>query len=312
MTRVVGIILIGLGAFMLVMAPLLRLQVAPALVRAPADLHSKTTLYADDANYFHAKDLKLRTGERLTVTNTVRADAKASSFDTAVYDTFTVIEDVENAWTVEIQKQRLAFDRRTGQLKNCCGASVGDDTTVRQSGLGLYWPMDLKKQTYQLFDGTTGRTWPARFEGVQDVDGVSAYRFVQDIPQTKLNRPGTELPGRLLGATGKAGKKSVLADRYYTTRNTYFVDPRTGATVNLQREINTVLRAQDGSGELTVADFTLKMSDESRKALVAKSEDGAAQITKITVGLPVAIGIGGVVLLIAGTAITLVSGRRRP
>ena len=55
----------------------------------------------------------------------------------------------------------FAFDRRTAQLVNCCGASLNGDTSVRQSGLvGYVFPIGTQKQTYQVYDTTLKRPMP--------------------------------------------------------------------------------------------------------------------------------------------------------
>ena len=71
--------------------------------------------------------------------------------------------------------RRFAFNRRTGQLVDCCGASVNGDKSVRQTGLvGYVFPIGTQKQTYQVFDTTLKKTMPFVYSGTTTVDGIQA------------------------------------------------------------------------------------------------------------------------------------------
>src|SRR5262249_36173615 len=142
--------------------------------------------------------LKVRNGVHLRAVNTVRGDVRAANGKIAVWDSFTSIEDPATKKSVEIQQQRAAFDRRTGTLYNVRGASVGGDTSVRQAGVGRFWPIGVKKQTYQYFDLSTKRPWPATFAGEERIHGVRAYRFVQRIPPTVTESVKGGVPATLL------------------------------------------------------------------------------------------------------------------
>ena len=146
--------------------------------------------------------------------------------------------------------QRAVFNRRTGQLLDCCGAAVNDDTRVRQDGIGLFWPIGVRKATYQVFDVNAGSAWPATYSGTADVQGVMTYRFVQHIPPTPVAQMAG-VPSSLLGLRGKAS--NVVADRYYQADNTFWVDPRTGVLIDIEQRILSVLRGPGGQGQLVVA-----------------------------------------------------------
>ena len=73
---------------------------------------------------------------------------------------------------------------------------------------------------------------------------------------------------------------------------TYWVDPRTGVLIDQQEKGLSYLRGPTGPGYLTVADFNLRMTDASRRALAAEANKNATQLTLIRLTAPV----GGVVL----------------
>ncbi|GAA4637433.1 hypothetical protein GCM10023196_091220 [Actinoallomurus vinaceus] len=312
MRRNVGLVLTGAGAFFLAFAALLRFYVADQVIAAPANFFQQSTLEATNASYLDTATLKVRKGVHLRAVNTIRGDVRAASGKIAVWDSFTSIEDPATKKSVEIQQQRAAFDRRTGTLYNVRGASVGGDTSVRQSGVGLFWPIGVKKQTYQYFDLSTKRPWPATFEGEERIHGVRAYRFVQRIPPTvtesvKGGVPAALLkvkkPKRLPGYDKKTG--NVAADRVYDATVTLWVDPRTGGQVSQEQRIRTVLRTRDGVDRLVAGDLDLKMTDASQKSLVHVNKSQALKITLLRMVLPLGGAALGLVLLVVGLVLAI-------
>jgi hypothetical protein len=306
--RFIGASLIGLGVFLLAAAALTRFYVAPTVIGAPSDVYQVTRLKAENAAYFDAASAAPRTGATIVATNTVRGDPGSTHDGIAVWDSGTIVQDTARGNTIEIQQQRYAFDRRTGELRNCCGAAVQGDTGVRMSGIGLFWPVHVGKESLELFDSSTLRTWPVAFDGEERVRGVLTYRFVQHVPDTKVAGTLPDVPGELLGrAKGGAG---VPVDRYYKADATFWVDPRTGAPIDQQQRVLSTLRPKEGPGRLVVADMTLKMTPESQKALLAKSEDGAKKIRLLKTVGPLSAVAGGLALVVAGLPLTLPGGRR--
>ncbi|TDC83771.1 DUF3068 domain-containing protein [Actinomadura sp. 7K507] len=294
--------------FLVAAGVFVRFYVAPTLIGAPTDIYQVTRLQADNASYLDASSLTVRTGATVSVTNTVRGDVEASGDDVAVYDTGTIIQDAQRGNTIEIQNARYPFDRRTGELRNCCGAAVQGDTNARMDGIGLFWPVEVRKDGLELFDTGTLRAWPVTFAGEERVDGLLTYRFVQRIPATKVAGETPALPARLFGRP--EGDPAVEADRYYQAEATYWIDPRTGAAIDQRRHLVTTLRPKEGPGSLVIADLNLRMTPEAKKDLRAKSDEGAEQIRLLEAILPLA-GVGaGLPAVVAGLILTFGEGRR--
>jgi hypothetical protein len=308
MRRIIGASLVGFGAFLLAAGVLVRFYVAPMLIGAPPDVYQVTRLRAENAAYFDAAAGAPRTGATVVATNTVRGDPGAVRDGVAVWDSTTVVQDVGRGTTIELQKQRYAFDRRTGELRNCCGAAIDGDTAARQSGVGLFWPVRPRKEGLKLFDTATLRTWPAVFDGEERVGGTLTYRFVVRIPETRVGGDLPAVPGELLGRG--EGSPAVPVDRYYRAEGTYWVDPRTGAPIDQRQRVLSELRPRKGPGRLVVADFTLRMTPESRHALQARSDDGAGKIRILRTVLPLVCGAAGLLLIAAGALLSANGGRR--
>ncbi|OLT31139.1 hypothetical protein BJF79_09100 [Actinomadura sp. CNU-125] len=303
------VILAGFGVFLLVTGVLVREYVAPALVRAPTDIYKVQRLRAENASYFDAGKLQVRTGANVTATATVRGDVAASDHDVAVWDMTTVIQDLDRGYLIDIATRRLAFDRRTGELVDCCGAAVQGDTSVRQSGLGVFWPMDVERRAYPMFDVQTRRAWPAEFKGVEEVHGVEAYRFEVHVPQTKIAVETPDVPAKLLGLDGDA---AVPVDRYYQGESVIWVDPRTGAPVDQRQKVHSMLKAKSGPGSLVVADLEMRMAPDAGASPADTANDAAARVRLVETIVPLAMAVLGAVLLAAGILIDRRGQERGP
>ncbi len=320
MRRKLGLVLIGAGAFFIALAPLVRFYVARQIVAAPLNVYEKTTLRAENATYLDTSKWRIQKGATVTATNTTRGDAHAGDGKLAVWDSFTSVEDTSVNAKIETQAQRAVFDRRTAELTNGHGASVGTDSSVKQSGIGLIWPVGVKRKSYPYFDISTKRAWPMNYEGEEKVQGIKTYRFVQQIPPTVTASIKPGVPASLFGMTPKQlaqlpgyDKKNnaVAVDQVYESTVTVWVDPRTGAPVNQEQKVTQSLRTSDGVDRLVVADLDLKMIPESQKHLVDRSSSDASKLVVVRSVLPYGGVVLGVILLVVGFILAF-SGRRRP
>ncbi|TDD36614.1 DUF3068 domain-containing protein [Actinomadura sp. KC06] len=311
MRRQVGLILIGLGAFFLTLAPLVRFYVADRVVVAPLNRYEVTRLESKNSTYFDEAQLKLKTGVTLLAKNTVRGDVRANTDDDlAVWDSTTNIYDTADPdKPIQIQGFRIAFDRRTARLVNCCGAHVDGNGGVRMSGYGLLFPIaNVEKRDYDFYDMTTKQTAPMRFNAVEEVQGLSAYRYTQAVPLTKTSALDVKLPARMLGLPAKAGDQKV--DRYAEAYNTVWVDPRTGIPVKHRKNIRNTLRTPDGKGSMIVAQADLVTIGKDQRSLVDMANGKALQINSVRVYVPGAAILIGLTLLAFGAYVTFT--RREP
>jgi len=297
MNRVVGSVLIAVGAFLIVLAPLTRFQVAPALIAAKADQYGISKLQATNAQYFSTPDGKVLTAD-LDITVTTRGDVKEAVGDRVVWDEFTAVNDVTNGNPgISFSERRSAFDKRTGVGLNCCGVSI-DKEPVQLQGQIYKFPFDTEKKTYLVFNSSAGKAFPATFTGVEQVLGVETYKFEQVVPETKTET--RNVPAALFGM-GESG--DVQLDRVYSGKNTYWIEPATGAPVRQEQQRNEVLKSQDGVERSKAFVATAKMTDQTVRDLVDSAKEGKSQITLIRTTLPIVLLVVGLVLLVAGILI---------
>jgi hypothetical protein len=302
MGRVVGIVLLGIGAFLLVLAPLVRFQVAEKLIAAPADQYGITKLSADNAEYFSAGDLKVLTGT-LDITVTTRGDVAESKDDKVVWDQFTSVSDVtNNRPEISMTEFRSAFNKYTGTAVNCCGASI-DKQPVKLEGQIFLFPFGAEKKTYKVFNSSTGAAYDATFDGEDTVNGLPVYRYVQQVPSTKTDT--VTAPASVMGIN-EAG--DVQLGRWYDGTITYWVEPVSGVPVKQQQRRHEVLKTQDGVERKPALIATATYTPQSTDDLVKKAIESKDQIGLIKTTVPLVLLVVGL-LVIAGGAFLVV---RRP
>jgi len=305
MRRIAGLALVGLGAFLLVAALLTRTYVAGQLVKFPLNTYVKTTLIGKNVSYFSPKLVRPVTGATMQVTDTVKGDSAAGSSSTAVWDEFTYLYDRTNHVVFSYTTRRAAFDRRTAVLVDCCGANIGGNSAIRQTGLsGYVWPIGTDKRTYQVYDTTLLRPMPFRYAGTGTIHGISVYRFVERVPPTQS---GTQkVPGSLIGSS----QNLVTLPEYYAATNTYWVDPRTGGVLDSNSNSRQYLRNTANGQDLVLFDGDLVMTPASVDTAVGLDATGRTELAWFELYGPVAAVVLGVVALVAGIVLVRRRGDR--
>jgi Porin PorA len=304
MRRIIGLALAGLGAFLLVAALLTRTYVADQVVKFPLNTYVTTTLIGKDVSYFSPSLVRPVTGATMEVTDTVKGDGAAGSSSTAVWDEFTYLYDTTNHAEFQYSTRRAAFDRRSGMLVDCCGANIGGNSAIRQTGLsGYVWPFNTKKQTYEVFDTTLLKPMPFRYMGTGTIHGINVYRFVEKVPPTQS---GTQqVPGSLVGSS----QNLVTLPEYYVTTSTYWVDPRTGGVLDTTSYSKQYLVNTDGK-ELLLFNGTLVMTPASVNTAVSLDATGRTELLWFEVIGPLIAVVAGLVALVAGIVLVRRRGDR--
>ena len=235
MRRVIGLILTGAGTFLIVCAVLLPTWVSSQVIKFPLNEYETATLAASNASYFSPTTLTEKTGVNLQATYTIKGDGAAGNSSTAVWDEYSYVYDLTNHQAVQQATRRFAFHRRTALLVNCCGANINGDSSIEQRGyLGYVFPIGTQKQTYDVFDTTLNQPEPFVYSGTTDVHGIQAYEFVENIAPVQV---GTQtIPGSLVGTSAS----SVTLPEYYQMHLIYYVDPATGALIDVNEHQNPV------------------------------------------------------------------------
>ncbi len=301
MRRIIGLVATGLGTFFIVAALLIHFVIVGQALKFPLGVYRVLIYQGNNVSYFSQASLNEISGATVRLTQTLRGDVSAGNTNVSVWDEFTSTYDTTNHVQVQYSQSRIAFDRRTGVLISCCGAAVGTDTHIDFAGQGVEFPMNSQKQTYNVFDTTLLKAVPADYAGQATVDGLSAYKYVATVAPTKV---GTQsVPGSLLGSTAS----SVSLGQFYQSTTTFYVDPVTGTIVNLNENEHVGLRDSTGTERIVEFNGDLAMTPATVQSQVNIAKSGDTETSAVSTIVPLTAGILGVVLLVLGIVLVLIS-----
>ncbi len=300
MRRVIGLTVTGLGAFLLVFGLLMRYWVPGQVIKYPLNEYSVTTLSGNDITYFRPSLLREFPHVRATAVQTIEGDVPSGSSSVAVWGEFTAIEDTTDHTAIQYASQRSAFDRRTGLLVNCCAASVGSNAKVAQSGQGFMFPFGTRHKAYPVFDPTLLAPVAFEFAGTGAIDGLSVDKFVEHVDNRRFGQQ--TLPGSLVGEPQQA---TVTLPESLTATNTYWVDPLTGATVDVAVNQTVELQGATPAERLVLLGGTLSETAPSIRAAVTRAQRQHSKIALIQVTIPLIGILLGLIALASGIALVL-------
>jgi hypothetical protein len=304
--RAIGLGLLGLGAFLLAGALAVRLFLEPALVKLPLDQEASPTAVGTDITFFDIGAGEQLTGLEADVRQEVRGDAGSSAAgeDVAVWNFGSTITDTDGT-LLNAGTYRVCIDRRTAVAADCDVDHVDNDRKSDVEGLTLTFPFGTEQRDYDVFNSTTRATFPASFEGVEELEGLEVYRFEVSIPETVIRT--LEMPAAMAG--GDEADGSVEAEVVYSNERTIWVEPTSGVIVTSEEHPNTVVRGPGGSTGVTLLAGDFAGDENTIAAGVKRAEDFRDKIGLVKNVLPLSLAALGLVLLVVGALLIRRSGR---
>ncbi|KRB75906.1 hypothetical protein ASE01_12695 [Nocardioides sp. Root190] len=302
----IAAVAVGFGVFMIVAAVLVRAYAYPTLATVPASYKGTTMLEATGAEVLNFETYQPETHD-LRIESFTIADSGADTPDGVVVWLNSATVTREDGSIFQQTRERAAFDAVSGAGVDCeeCeswteakdGDEVVQEPTVRE-GQVYKFPFGTEKRDYDVWDGTIGESSKATFEGVEEIDGLSVYKFVQKIDARVVE--SREVPGSMFGST----EASVDAELWYGMNRTFWVEPQTGSPVDRVEERTQELR-YDGIA-VPVFNGTVQYTDQQVSDLINGTKDmkGAKENGMMLGGAkllyPLVMGLVGLVLLAAG------------
>ena len=224
---------VGLGVFLIVAAALVRFYAYPSLAKVPADYDGVTKLESKDAQVFNTDPEVLATETTdLSVSAFTIADPGADApDDVAVWVSSTTVTRADGS-VFQQTRERVPFDEVSGAAVTCATCeswdevAEGDRAAIEREGQVLKFPFSTEKKDYKVWDGTVEKAVTAKFEGEEDIQGLTVYKFVQTIEPTVVET--REVPGSVFGST----EPSVQAEMWYGMTRTFYIEPETGSPIN--------------------------------------------------------------------------------
>jgi hypothetical protein len=289
--RSFGLVLLGLGTFLLVVGVLATVW-APGMVK-------KTPLDVDQVTHLDGtvKKLNPETGELeenpVKVESITKTDADASNDDVEAWvQTACVVIDIDDAPNcVDGDDERLvsattdvfASDRVSAEAIPDYKGMPSD--AVPHEGLVNKWPFDSEKKDYTYWNGTLDRALPAVYTGTEDVAGIETYVY-----EIKAEDESIEIADGIPGT--------------YSDVTTIYVEPKTGA---IQQQTESMQQYLDDGTQ--VVDLDIKFTDEQVDAFADDADTNMGMLSMVTLWMPIVGFVGGVLCVLAGLAL-LITARR--
>lgn len=333
--RIAACGILGLGAALLIAALLLSTYTHSKIAKIPLDLDA--TLISDGSGtafdpaslnserFVVDRDVPMVQQEQLTVESPSNADVvtlqvgstlrrtdkqQEAGLLLALVDTVTVNRSTAEAVSSEsnpggaVQKPRAMEDDKPPT-----------NIALPHEGLAYRFPFDTEKKTYSVFDPIAQKAFDANYDGEEDVNGLTTYRFTQNVgydSDGKLVEPvkyaslyeddaDSEVTARaaMWGVPGEPDEPITMS-RYYAAQRTFWVDPVSGTIVKRDEHGYHYYAREPLKPEVTFVDYKVAFNEETVESQVASAGNERDRVALWGRILPITFTAMGLVLLVGG------------
>jgi hypothetical protein len=345
MLRYAACATIGLGAALLIAALLLSTYTSSRIAKIP--LNIDTTLVADGTgtaldsaslstdHVVVNQNVPLASQQQITVESPANADVVTLQAGTSVRRT----DKQKDSGLLLAMVDTVTLNRKTAMAvsdDNHAGGSVQKPRAVndenpptamplRHDGLSYRFPFHTEKKTYPYFDPIAQKAFDVNYQGQEDVNGLTAYRFTQNVgysPDGRLVTPvtypsllGGNEDGKITtsaamwGIQGGDPAEQITMVRYYAAQRTFWVDPVTGTIVKESEHANHYYARDPLKPELTLADYKITSTQDTVESQVASARDERDRLALWSRVLPITFTAIGLIALIGGALLASFSLR---
>lgn len=333
--RIAACGLMGLGAALLIAALLLSTYTRGKVAKIPLDVD--TTLVSDGTGT--AFDPASLSGERFVVDRdvplalqqqiSVEAPSNADVVTLQVGSTLRRTDQQQDKGLLLAMVDTVTLDRSTAMAvsseSNPGGAvqkprAMEDDQpptsiALPHEGLTYRFPFDTEKKTYPLFDPIAQKAYDANYDGEEDVNGLTTYRFTQNVgydSDGKLVEPvkysslyendeDSQVTARAAqwGVPGEP-EEPVTMSRYYAAQRTMWVDPVSGTIVKADEHSYHYYARDALKPEVTFADYKVTSTEDTVESQVASARTERDRVSLWGRILPITFTAVGLVALVGG------------
>ncbi|MGH3677144.1 MAG: DUF3068 domain-containing protein [Mycobacterium sp.] len=331
--RIAACGIMGLGAALLVAALLLSTYTKGKIQKIPLDLDA--TLVSDGTGT--ALDPASLAGERFVINKnvpltqqqqmSVEAPSNAEVVTLQVGTTLRRTDQQQDRGLLLAIVDTVTLDRKTAMAvsseSNPGGAVqkpriIEDDQpptniALPHDGLAYRFPFDTEKRTYPYFDPVAQKAFDANYDGEEDVNGLTTYRFTQNIgydADGKLVEPvkyaslyendddsQVTAPASQWGVPGDPNAPITMS-RYYAAQRTMWVDPVSGTIVKTKEREHHYYAREALRPEATFVDYTVTSNEETVENQVAQARDERDRVALWGRILPITFTAMGLVALV--------------
>ncbi len=347
MLRLAALGIIGLGSALLIAALLLSTYTAGKIRKIPLDIDqtlvaSGTGTALDPASLSAGQGGKFIVDKNVPLVSqqamTVEAPANAEVVTFQVGTTVRRSDKQKDNGLLLAMVDTVTLNRGTAEAvsdDDRPGGSVQKPRTIEDDkpptnialpheGLSYRFPFNTEKQSYPYFDPIAQKAFDANYDGEDDVNGLTTYRFKQNVgydADGKLVAPirysslydkneDGEVTARneLWGFEGDP-YEPVTMTRFYAAQRTFWVDPVTGTIVKAEEHANHYYARDPLKPEAAVADYTVTSTEQTVESQVAAARAERDRVALWSRILPISLGAAGLVSLVGGVLLGLFSNR---
>jgi hypothetical protein len=195
---------------------------------------------------------------------------------------------------------------------------------VRHDGLSYRFPFNTEKKTYPYFDAVAQKTYDVNYDTQEDVNGLSAYRFTQNIGYSADGKLVAPVKYPSLYAGDEDGKvttsaamwglpgdpaEQITMTRYYAAQRTFWVDPVSGTIIKQTEHANHFFARDPLKPEVTLADYKLTSNEDTVESQVNAARDERDRLALWSRVLPITFTAVGLIALIGGGVLAAFSLR---
>ncbi len=318
-----ALVIMIIGLVVLIMAPVFKWAIAPALVKLPDNIDTTSRYDGTLTLHVDPDSLTMLSEESaavvpLAITRRDMSQPAKSTGSVALIKETTSARGPEGKEFIN-STHYFALDRKTSE--NVAGHGSDTDRT----GWYPLLPIGAEKITYQLWDQDTGRTGPAHFVKTVKLDGfkfhdVECYMYKAEGSPEPTVEPPLGLPGKISGAQIKAVAGGIPGfdpagiaglDDATTYPITYLKqttaeiigEPRTGSIVSVpsNHEAYFIDASAMGLPNIKLADVRYTQNPENVAQVIDDSAKNWALLDLAQLWVPL-------ILLIAGAVIAAIGG----
>jgi hypothetical protein len=333
MLRLVALAVMGLGAALLTAALLLTTYTAGKIEKIPLNIDKTlvsggTGTALDPASlsatrFVIDRDVPLVSQQAITVETPANAQVVTFQVGTSVRRT----DRQQDSGLLLAMVDTVTVDRRTAEAVSDDerpGGSVQKPRTFEDDkpstnialpheGLTYRFPFNTEKKSYPFFDAIAQKPFDANYDGEDDVNGLSTYRFTQNVgydADGKLVDPikyaslydrneDGEVTARaeLWGLPGDP-YEPITMTRFYAAQRTFWVDPVTGVIVRSEEHANHYYARDPLLPEMALADYKVTSTEQTVESQVAMARDERDRVALWSRILPISFAAAGLIALI--------------
>ena len=333
MLRLVALAVMGLGAALLTAALLLTTYTAGKIEKIPLNIDKTlvsggTGTALDPASlsatrFVIDRDVPVVSQQAITVETPANAQVVTFQVGTSVRRT----DRQQDSGLLLAMVDTVTIDRRTAEAVSDDerpGGSVQKPRTFEDDkpstnialpheGLTYRFPFNTEKKSYPFFDAIAQKPFDANYDGEDDVNGLSTYRFTQNVgydADGKLVDPikyaslydrneDGEVTARaeLWGLPGDP-YEPITMTRFYAAQRTFWVDPVTGVIVKSEEHANHYYARDPLQPEMALADYKVTSTEQTVESQVATARDERDRVALWSRILPISFAAAGLIALI--------------